>query len=357
MQLDCNHSGTAPWKGAFSRRGFLGSLSVLAMSRPLLADEPKPSAIPVTAINHIMIKASDPARSLKWYQGLFGMPIVGRQADTVILRVGDGPQFLAISDAAGAKPGIARLGLSTNNFDAKQVMRTLDSHGVASASKPAPMKAYLRMRGPKSGGAPDGTPEVFFGDPDGILFQLQDTSYCGGAGLLGNEGFKTPEPAPAAGLLAVHEFNHLTIFVTNSKRSVAFCQRLFGMPIDTYQGNMPILRVGAGNQFLAFVGPTGLRPFIHHACLTVKRFDPDKILKTLKDYGVKSRGDKRGPDEPLQSYVTMRMPNRGGAPGGTPELYFTDPDGIRLQIQDMRYSGGSGYLGHVRGGKTKPGKE
>jgi hypothetical protein len=53
----------------------------------------------------------------------------------------------------------------------------------------------------------------------------------------------------------------------------------------------------------------------------------------------------------------MRMPNRGGAPGGTPELYFTDPDGIRLQIQDMRYSGGSGYLGDVRGGKTKPGKE
>ena len=103
--------------------------------------------------------------------------------------------------------------------------------------------------------------------------------------MLGNEGLKTPEPAPTGGLLAVHEFNHLTIFVTNSKRSVAFCQRLFGMPIDTYQGKMPILRVGAGNQFLAFVGPTGLRPFIHHACLTVKRFDPDKILKTLNYRG------------------------------------------------------------------------
>jgi hypothetical protein len=43
------------------------------------------------------------------------------------------------------------------------------------------------------------------------------------------------------------------------------------------------------------------------------------------------------------------MPNRGGAPNGTLELYFSDPDGILLQIQDVRYSGGSGYLGDERG--------
>ena len=29
------------------------------------------------------------------------------------------------------------------------------------------------------------------------------------------------------------------------------------------------------------------------------------------------------------------------------ELYFTDPDGILLQIQDMTYCGGSGKLGEV----------
>jgi hypothetical protein len=50
----------------------------------------------------------------------------------------------------------------------------------------------------------------------------------------------------------------------------------------------------------------------------------------------------------------MRMPDRGGAPKGTPELYFTDPDGIRLQIQDVRYSGGSGYLGDQRGTSSRP---
>jgi hypothetical protein len=41
----------------------------------------------------------------------------------------------------------------------------------------------------------------------------------------------------------------------------------------------------------------------------------------------------------------MRMENRGGAPGGTPELYFTDPDGLLMQLQDATYCGGSGFLG------------
>jgi hypothetical protein len=44
-------------------------------------------------------------------------------------------------------------------------------------------------------------------------------------------------------------------------------------------------------------------------------------------------------------YVSLRMPERGGAEGGTPELYFTDPDGILLQLQDVSYCGGGGYLG------------
>ena len=37
-------------------------------------------------------------------------------------------------------------------------------------------------------------------------------------------------------------------------------------------------------------------------------------------------------------WISMRMPNRGGAEGGTPELYF-DPDGLRIQLQDRSYCG------------------
>ena len=78
-------------------------------------------------------------------------------------------------------------------------------------------------------------------------------------------------------------------------------------------------------------------------------FNPDKVLKTLADFGVKARGSATGPPGPLLSYVTMRTEDRGGAKGGTPELYFTDPDGILMQIQDVTYCGGSGYLGQVCG--------
>ena len=49
----------------------------------------------------------------------------------------------------------------------------------------------------------------------------------------------------------------------------------------------------------------------------------------------------------MQSYVTMRMENRGGAKEGTPELYFTDPDGLPIQLQDVKYCGGGGYLGDL----------
>ena len=43
----------------------------------------------------------------------------------------------------------------------------------------------------------------------------------------------------------------------------------------------------------------------------------------------------------------MRMENRGGAKEGTPEFYFTDPDGLVIQLQDVTYCGGGGVLGNV----------
>jgi len=61
---------------------------------------------------------------------------------------------------------------------------------------------------------------------------------------------------------------------------------------------------------------------------------------------MKPREGTQGPVGPLRHYITMRMENRGGAPGGTPELYFTDPDGLLMQLQDTTYCGGGGFLGN-----------
>jgi hypothetical protein len=72
-------------------------------------------------------------------------------------------------------------------------------------------------------------------------------------------------------------------------------------------------------------------------------FDETGILDALTKYGLKDRGET--PVGPLMHYVSRRMPARGGAEGGTPEVYFTDPDGILMQLQDNSYCGGGGYLG------------
>ncbi|MGH9239128.1 MAG: hypothetical protein ACRD3G_13895, partial [Vicinamibacterales bacterium] len=84
---------------------------------------------------------------------------------------------------------------------------------------------------------------------------------------------------------------------------------------------------------------------IDHACLSMDGFDPAAVTKLLVSYGLQQQsGQSRSP---LVTYISLRMPDRGGAEGGTPELYFTDPDGLAIQLQDVKYCGGGGILGDV----------
>jgi catechol 2,3-dioxygenase-like lactoylglutathione lyase family enzyme len=310
-----------------TRRGLLGSFGILAAARGLTA-QAKKSSIRVRALNHMTLTVADPHRSLEFYQGLFGLPVQARQGDTTILRIGSGPQFVALSKGgANAKPGIGHFCMTVENFNVEQIMKTLAEYGVSrtDTAGAGPLKAWVRKR-------EEGTAELYFTDADGILVQLQDTSYCGGAGVLGNVCLAKAEPAPRKGLIAARDFSHFTLMVADARRSREFYQGLFGLRIQAYQGAAPVLGVGARGQFLALAAGSAA-PNIGHACLNMEGFDPDKVLRTLSDFGV------------LKSYVTMRMEDRGGARGGTPELYFTDPDGILMQLQDVNYCGGAGYLG------------
>ena len=51
--------------------------------------------------------------------------------------------------------------------------------------------------------------------------------------------------------------------------------------------------------------------------------------------------------DPLVTCIIAAHAQPGGADGGTPELYFTDPDGLAIQLQDVTYCGGGGFLGDV----------
>jgi len=175
--------------GGMTRRELVLALSTLLLARPAAAGSAQPAAspIPVTTLNHVTLTVGDLQRSVEFYQRVLGLPLVttqGTEADwsapTVpVLGIGDGPQFIALS--RGGTPSINHYCLGMAGFDAGEIVSRLADHGV---------EARVRRRA-------DSDPpseEVTFRDPDGIVVQIQDTSYCGGSGALGN--LCSPEDRP-----------------------------------------------------------------------------------------------------------------------------------------------------------------
>ena len=370
----------------FDRRTFLMTLPAFAALR---VSAQEPAAFKTNGLSQFVLTVSDVKRSLEFYQGLFGMPIQARQGSTVLLRVGAGPRFVALRQAAaGERPSISALGFGVENFSIDGAMKILTAHGFSAApdnaAKPGPRQVLVRARAQNEGGSRDGsTRDIFAADPSGVVFQLHDTAYCGGSGALGKT-CGVAEPSPKPGLIAVKDLSHFTV-VASDPTTVQSYIDLFGFQPMVYQAATPAWHVGNGVHFLMFIGgggPTrpgfaagppgggppgggggppgggggppgggppgggpGRMAGIDHACLSMTGFDPAKVTQTLVDYGLKKQeGQGR---TPLVTYISLRMPNRGGAEGGTPELYFTDPDGLAIQLQDTTYCGGGGFLGEL----------
>ena len=162
--------------------GFLGEVcdtDAEAVRRP---GDPPP--IPVRTLNHVKYHVSDLSSALAWYQRLTDMPVVtwqepmggqrteGYQGRPIpVLRVGSGPQHLALVEGDGPDAFRLHVGLGVEGFDPDAAIERLAEHGVT---------ARLRLR--------EGvTKEVLVDAPDGVRLQLQDVSYCGGGGVAGNE--------------------------------------------------------------------------------------------------------------------------------------------------------------------------
>ncbi len=121
----------------------------------------------------------------------------------------------------------------------------------------------------------------------------------------------------------VRQLNHVSIFVPDVQKSVRFYQDLLGMPVLTEQSPGVNLNAGAGFLGIYPAGQAGSGS-IHHFCLGMEDFDADATLQRLTERGVTGN-------------IRMR--------GDTKELYFTDPDNVRVQLQDVKYKGGVGVLG------------
>lgn len=332
--------------GGVTRREFTIALAAAIVVRPTVFTAPLATPIPARTLNHIAFRVSDVERTVEWYQRIFGMPVQYRQdpsgpavaeprrfrgsgtatdlpgGNAAILRIGDGTQCVALYPANGSTPGHSHMGFGVPNFDRDKLARALEAHGV---------RTELRDRGDVE--------ELFFRDSDDLLVQLQDTSYCGGSGVLGNmchppwQMPRTGNPPP----LPVRTLNHVSFQVSDLDRAVRFYMRVFDMWIQTVQpmtemAPVPLLGIGEGPELIAPYGGGGAEPGIGHSCVGLEGFDYDRVARMLNDLGEELRGRIRPAKPPYDVWEGYML---------------RDPDGIPVQIADMTYCGGRGHLGQL----------
>jgi catechol 2,3-dioxygenase-like lactoylglutathione lyase family enzyme len=107
--------------------------------------------------------------------------------------------------------------------------------------------------------------------------------------------------------------NHVTLAVDDVDASQAFYERVLGVSEVSRQFNG--VNLGLGGSFLGLydVEPRGR---IHHFCVGVEDYDLEGHAEELRRLDV----------EPF-----IRQDR--------PELYFTDPDGITVQLSEVEYRG------------------
>lgn len=335
---------------SMGRREFLQMIPLLVAAPSALAQDTGPVA--VQKIHSCDMRVTDVARSVKFYQDLFGAPVQARRGEQVFLRVGDGPRFFSLSPTLpGQEPGFSHIGLSVAGFDAEQIQAQLERFGIARGVAPTRGQSRLSVASTSWLEQQGAVSELFFADREGLIYHLMGDNYCGGNDADGGR-CETLEQSATDGMFSLIDYSHFTNFLTNRARANAFYTEAFGKTFQAYQGpGAPVIGVGDGLQFLMYVGGEedsvpAVPGRIDHVCFSVEDFDVDRILARLTDYGLKPRENPRE-TAPFMHWISMRMPNRGGAEGGTPELYFTDPDGLRIQLQDRSYCGGTGYLGDI----------
>jgi len=119
---------------------------------------------------------------------------------------------------------------------------------------------------------------------------------------------KVASPAPKAVSL-----NHVTLAVSDVMASQSFYERVLGVKEVSRQSNGVNLALGESFLGLYETEPAGR---IDHFCVGVENFDIPVLADELSGLGV----------EPM-----IRQDR--------PELYFSDPDGIRVQFSGRDYRG------------------
>jgi catechol 2,3-dioxygenase-like lactoylglutathione lyase family enzyme len=104
--------------------------------------------------------------------------------------------------------------------------------------------------------------------------------------------------------------NHVSIQVSDIKRSAEFYMRAFGLP-KRKAGNPDAIRLGVGPSHLTLrqEKPSGN---VDHFCLGIDKFNRESVIRDLKARGVTPEPDEKGPQG----------------------FHVKDPDGFRIQLGD-----------------------
>jgi len=320
-----------------TRRDFALLLGAAAVARPRVlaqAQAPARPAIKTQSLNHVAFFASDVQRTADWYQRTFGMPVQFRQETggrVAVLRLGPGPEFIAVYPANGAKPGFKHMGFGVQNFSRPAIDQALAAHGV---------KAEWSLRK-----APGGdVEELLVRDPDGLVVQVQDVKYAGGGGRLGDAWPQpwTMPPQDARPPVAARAVNHVTFGSASKERAERFYRDLFALPLLSwdYRPAEPskILGVGSGSP-RQFIAPgQGRNVGVSHYCLGIEGFSREQVTRALGERGIQYR--------PSTGSSGCCGANVVYSPDET-VFGLTDPDGFSVQLTDVDYCAGTGPLGTV----------
>lgn len=145
-------------QGRLSRRELVATIALMASAAPSSAAG---SPLHAASLNHVSLAVSDVERSRQFYQKMFDLPVVSKQAGGINLGVG--PQsFLGLYNMGSISPRIHHVCLTIDDFTPDSALDALSKEGV---------KGTIRDR--------DGVKELYFQDPDGITVQLQGAGYRG----------------------------------------------------------------------------------------------------------------------------------------------------------------------------------
>jgi catechol 2,3-dioxygenase-like lactoylglutathione lyase family enzyme len=120
-------------KGALTRRGLIQGLAMLtAASGTVAVAQDQDAALKGVKIDHISIQVSDLARSVAFYENIFGLKVLGEDKPNEIARLGSGKIIVSLHHKSPT--GIVdHFAIGVENFNRDAVTKTLKARGIDTA--------------------------------------------------------------------------------------------------------------------------------------------------------------------------------------------------------------------------------